>query len=310
MKSFRRHSAIAIDGGGLRGVMVTTALEALQNALGKNLGDIFEMAAGTSTSSVIAAGIAVKMRAAEMTSSYQEMAPKIFKRSLRSALWPVFTYRYPNTEIQRQLDVHTQKEKMGGLWTEARKFDLVITARDMHEARTRFIKSWKEEYKDWAITTAVIASAAAPTYFPVILGRCVDGGVGCFGNPCFVAAFEARFCLQWEPEETTLISIGTGKLPKKEIAYPLYAPNRFISIKWLAPLLDAFMSDANTQQARVVDQLFPGLDFRRFQIETGAIALDDVSAIPRLIDYGKKLGEMILNDQTDPDVGERGYKIA
>lgn len=302
MRPFRKHVAIAIDGGGIRGIIVTKALEAVESALGKKLGQVFELAAGTSSGSIIATAIAMNLSAAEMTSLYKDQSPKIFKRSLRSLLWPLFPYRYSNDELKRQLDRYTQEKKMGDLWTDARKFDLVIVARDLHEARTRFFKSWKPEYKDLPITTAVLASSASPTFFPVIQGRFVDGGVGSFGNPCFIAAYEASRVLEWKPEETTLISLGTGRLPHDQVGLPLCAPDRFISFQWIVPLIDAFLSDANAQQARVVDQFFPGLDFRRFQIETEAIALDDTSQIDRLIEYGNRMGEMILNDQTDPDV--------
>ncbi len=308
MKPFRKHAAIALDGGGIRGVMVTKALEALEIALGKKLGDVFELAAGTSTGSIIAAGIALNLRAAEMTTMYQTLAPKIFQKSWRTYLWFLANYRYPNDELKRQLDAQSQGKTMGALWTAARKFDLVIVARDLHQARTRFFKPWKPEYQALPITTAVLASAAAPTYFPVIEGRYSDGGIGSFGNPCFIAAYEARFCLGWEPAETTLISLGTGKLPPGTQGLPLHAPDHYTPIQWLAPILDSFLSDAGDQQSRIVQQLFTGLDFRRFQISTAPIALDDVAQVGKLIEYGEKFGQMILSDQTDPDLNVPVYR--
>jgi predicted acylesterase/phospholipase RssA len=185
---------------------------------------------------------------------------------------------------------------------------LVIVARDLHEARTRFIKPYKPEYAAMPITTAVLASAAAPTYFPVVEGRFVDGGVGSFGNPCFIAAYEARFCLGWKAEETTLISLGTGKLAPGANGLPLHAPDRFTPLKWISPLLDSFMSDAGDQQARIVDQFFTGLDLRRFQIVTEQIAFDDIAQVVRLIEYGEQFGQMILNDLTDPDLQKPVYR--
>ncbi len=308
MKPFRKHTAIAIDGGGIRGVMVTRALEQVEAALGKKWGEVCEIAAGTSTGSVIAAGIALNMRAAEMTQLYRDVSPRIFAKTLRSMLWFLFPYRYSNAALKEELDKQAQGKKMGDLWSDARKFDLVITARDLHEARTRFFKPWKPEYRDLPITTAVLASAAAPTYFPVVAGRYVDGGVGSFGNPAYIAAYEAIQVQEWKPAETTLISIGTGKPTTG--GYAIGAPDRLRSLHWLMPLLDALMSDANDQQSRIVAELFAGIDFRRFQIPIEKIDLDDVAAIPRLLDYGDKLGRMILNDETDPDVHKPVYRIA
>ncbi|MBI3742460.1 MAG: hypothetical protein HY257_11995, partial [Chloroflexi bacterium] len=68
-------------------------------------------------------------------------------------------------------------------------------------------------------------------------------------------------------------------------------------------------SDANDQQSRVVAQLFDGLDFRRFQIAIPQIAIDDVAAIPRLLEFGEQLGQMMVNDETDPDVDLPVYKL-
>jgi hypothetical protein len=47
-----------------------------------------------------------------------------------------------------------------------------------------------------------------------------------------------------------------------------------------------------------VDQFFAKLDFRRFQIElTESIPMDEASGIPKLAEYGKKLGQKTLNNE-------------
>ena len=51
MKPFRKHVAIAIDGGGIRGVAVTRALMMLEEALSLPSHHIFRLTAGTSTGS-------------------------------------------------------------------------------------------------------------------------------------------------------------------------------------------------------------------------------------------------------------------
>lgn len=310
MKPFRKHVAISIDGGGIRGLIVTKALEAVEEALGQRLGELTELAAGTSTGSVIAAGIGLNLSAAEMTGMYRYFAPKVFAKSLRYYVWPLLNHRYSNVVLKSELDRQTQNRTMGDLWKGGRKFDLIVTTRDLHEARTRFIKSWKPEYRKMPITTAVLASSAAPTYFPVIEGRYIDGGVGSFGNPCFLAAYEARLVLGWKPEETTLISLGTGRLKQRIAGLPLHAPDRLISFQWLPVIFDTFITDSNDQQARVVKQFFDGLDFRRFQVPIDRIELDDISQIDRLLAYGEQLGEMMLADQTDPELDVPVYQIA
>jgi hypothetical protein len=132
-------------------------------------------------------------------------------------------------------------------------------------------------------------------------GRYIDGGVGSYANPCYVAAYEARECLQWDPAETTLISIGTGREP---YAYdPANAPHLW-AWDWIGHAMGIFQQSAYDQQVHLVEGYFNNLDFRRFQVNLREpIAMDDTRQIPRLLAYGSQLGHMILNDQVDPIQG-------
>lgn len=175
--------------------------------------------------------------------------------------------------------------------------DLILTTFDTVENRTRFVKSFKSKYKNWSLVDAVLASTAAPTYFPSVDGSFIDGGVGSYNNPCYLAAYEIQFILPWKLEETTLISIGTGRDPgnikKGQV-------DHFLPIQYINPLLDAFIHSAADEQVDLVKKLFKKLDFRRFQVDMEApIAMDDDSQIPLLTRYGEQLGKMILNDDTD-----------
>ena len=111
----------------------------------------------------------------------------------------------------------------------------------------------------------------------------------------------ARFCLNWDPKETTLISLGTGRGPQ---TVKPGQPGRFMAWEWLAPTLDAFLASADDQQVHLVESFFKDLDFRRFQVDLSEeIPMDDPHQIPKLIEYGDKMGKMILNDQIDGAMG-------
>jgi hypothetical protein len=186
---------------------------------------------------------------------------------------------------------------MGDFWTQQPQTDVIITAFDLLENRTRFIKPWKDEYKAWPVAQAVLASSSVPTYFPVVRGRFVDGGVGSYANPCYLAAYEALFCLKWKLEETTLISLGTGRDP--HVIKP-GEPERLWAWEWIEPILGAFISSADDQQVHTVETFFHMLDFRRFQVNLQKpIAMDDPSQMAALVEYGQQMGDMILNDQLD-----------
>ena len=297
MKPFRKHVAVAVDGGGIRGVIVTKALSILEEALGHTIYEDARLMAGTSTGSIIAAELAAGISAEKLNQLYLDLGPNIFKRSWRTFFWPFTRYRYPHEPLEEALQMYLDERVMSDYWTADPPTDVIITTYDLLENRPRFIKSWKSEYKHWPAVKAVLASSSAPTYFPVVDGQYVDGGLGTYANPCYLAAYEILFALKWKLEETTLISLGTGRDPQ---AVHAGEPERFYTWDWLEPLFDAFLASASDQQVHLVKTLFEGLDFRRFQVDLKeSIEMDDPSAIPELVKYGEEMGQMILNDQYD-----------
>jgi predicted acylesterase/phospholipase RssA len=297
MQPFRKHVAIAVDGGGIRGVIVARALAVLEEHLGQPSHEIFRLAAGTSTGSVISAGIAAGLTGAQMHQLYGELGGAVFRRTYRSWLWPLTRYRYANEPLEAALRQHIGEMKMGDFWTADPPTDVVITAFDVVENRSRFIKPWKPEYAGWPVVKAVMASSAVPTYFPVVEGRYVDGGLGAYVNPCYLAAYEARFVLSWYPGDTTLISLGTGRAPH---TIKSGDADKFWAWDWIGPTLSGFLQSTDDQQVHLVRTFFRHLDFRRFQVELREpIALDDPGKIPELTAYGDELGRKIINDETD-----------
>jgi predicted acylesterase/phospholipase RssA len=301
MKPFRKNVALAIDGGGIRGVIVTRALSMLERHLKMHSHKIFRLVAGTSTGSIISAGIASGLTAAQLHRLYLALGDAIFKKSWRTFFFPLTRYRYPHEPLVKALKDHIGSKKMGDFWTDELQTDVVITSFDLLTNKTCFIKPWKPEYEEWPVIMAILASSSVPTFFPIVAGRYVDGGVGSYANPCYLAAYEAQFCLKWDLKETTLISLGTGRNPQ---LVKSGQPERFLPWQWLAPTLDAFLVSADDQQVNLTETFFTDLDFRRFQVNLEEeIPMDDPRQIPKLIEYGDKLGQMILSDQLDGAMG-------
>jgi predicted acylesterase/phospholipase RssA len=297
MKPFRKNLAIAIDGGGMRGVIVTKALSMLEAKIARPLHEISRLYAGTSTGSIISASLAAGLTASRIHELYLELGKTIFPQSWRTFFFPLTRYRYPQQPLEEALHDQLGDMKMKDLWKDLSLRDIVITAFDMLTNETCFIKPWKLQYQDWPVVKAVLASSCVPTYFPPVEGRYVDGGVGSYANPCYLAAYELSFCLGWKPEETTLLSFGTGRSPN---AVRPGEPRHFEAWDWLDPVLDAFLTSASDQQVRLVDTFFKKLDFRRFQVNMSeALPMDDPGAIPLLLEYGSEMGHMILEDKTD-----------
>jgi patatin-like phospholipase/acyl hydrolase len=301
MKPFRKNVAIAIDGGGMRGVIITQALAVLEAYLEKPVHELFRLSVGTSTGSVISAGIAAGFTAKAMTELYIRMGKTIFPDSLRKSLFPLTRYRYSVEPFEQALDEFFGTKKMGDFWEEDPRTDLVVTTFDLEENRTRFVKPWKEEFQDWPVSKAVRASCSVPTYFPIVENRYIDGGIGSYSNPCYIAAYEAKECLKWDPAETTLISIGTGRNPN---SYDPETVSKSWAWDWIGRIIGAFSQSADDQQVNLVETSFRTLDFRRFQINLReSIEMDDTDQIDRLVAYGARLGRMILNDRYDSAQG-------
>lgn len=299
MEPFRKHVALSVDGGGIRGVIVTRALSILEEHLGRPVHQIFRLAAGTSTGAIISAGVGAGLTAGQMHQLYLEGGPQIFAQSWRTLLWPLSRHRYLREPLEAAIRQHIGDRTMGEFWTAVPRTDVVITAFDLVENRTRFIKPYKDEYRDMEVATAVLASSSVPTYFPVVQGRYVDGGVGSYANPSYLAAYELRFCLGWDPAETTLISLGTGRVPHT-VAQGEAA--KYWTWDWIQPVLGAFSQSADDQQVHLVNTFFEKLDFRRFQVDLKEnIEMDDFGKMQQLVAYGNTMGRKILTDEVDSD---------
>ena len=83
MKPFRKNLAIAIDGGGIKGVIVTKALTMVEEKLGYPLHERAGLTAGTSTGSIIAACLASGLEAKKLHELYLELGNVIFQKVRR-----------------------------------------------------------------------------------------------------------------------------------------------------------------------------------------------------------------------------------
>ena len=318
MKKFKKNVAIAIDGGGIKGVIPAKALSILEEHLkkkeNKTIHDICRLTAGTSTGSIIAASLAAGIAPEDIHKLYLTMGEKVFKRCGRWCRFAFTGNRYSNEmlkeEIEKALDktIGSDKKMEYFFSPDYTITDIVLTTFDLLSNRIRFMKPWNVpekrgdvDFTKWPIVDAVLASSAAPTYLPRAHKRYIDGGVSSYNNPCYLAAFEIYVNLQcawgWNPKETTLISLGTGDDPP---VFTKKNESKRLGIKRLAEsILGAFVQSADKQQVYLVHSFFDALDFRRFQVNLDEeTKLDDARKIGYISEkYGKKMGRMILNDE-------------
>lgn len=86
---------LSLDGGGIRGVITARILQEVERQIqqqqGKSLHEYFDLIAGTSTGSILTAGIAAKKNSSELVQLYQEQGKQIFpiERKERYKKFPV-----------------------------------------------------------------------------------------------------------------------------------------------------------------------------------------------------------------------------
>jgi patatin-like phospholipase/acyl hydrolase len=212
---------LSIDGGGIRGILpaaILTALE-LRYLGGKSIGDYFDMISGTSTGGIIALGLATEQPAQTILDLYVKNGPVVFPSAdsdflkMRAAyrfIKSVRHYSYDPTVLEKCLSEIFCDKTLG--MTRRR---LCIPSFDGFTEVNIFKTPHHPDYQlDWRekLLTISMATAAAPTYFPVYRnsGRVfADGGVWA-NNPVMIALVDALTCHRLDRRQVHILSIGTG----------------------------------------------------------------------------------------------------
>jgi hypothetical protein len=232
---------LALDGGGIRGLLTLGVLASLEKQLQERRGDpslrlcdFFDAIAGTSTGAIIAAGLARGMSVARLLSFYQEFGVEAFTKRPLLERWKS---RYENGALQRKLIAEFGDATT--LEPEHLQCLLLVVTRNAttDSAWPIFSNPWskynRKDRKDcnlriplWQI---VRASTAAPVYFPpetIAWDKddaskqfvFVDGGTTAYNNPAFLLyrmVTEPAYGLSWPKGESNMliVSVGTGSAP-------------------------------------------------------------------------------------------------
>jgi patatin-like phospholipase/acyl hydrolase len=230
---------LALDGGGILGLMSVEVLAKIEDLLRARLGkgpgfvlaDYFDFVAGTSTGAVLAACIALGMPVGKVRSFYLESGKEMFDRA---SLLRRFRYKYEDDKLVAKLkkefgaDTLLGSDRLGTLFMGVMRN--ATTDSPWPVSNNPFAKYNQRDRPDcnldlplWQLARA---SAAAPTYFPpeaVQIGPrrfvFVDGGVTPYNNPAFMAFLMATiepYRVQWETgvDKLLLVSVGTGNTAK------------------------------------------------------------------------------------------------
>jgi patatin-like phospholipase/acyl hydrolase len=96
---------LAIDGGGVRGVLPASFLAAVEEQIESDVVDYFDLIVGTSTGGIIALGLGAGLSAAEIRDFYLKRGPRIFSgiswlRKARRLARAKYDHQQLRTEIE------------------------------------------------------------------------------------------------------------------------------------------------------------------------------------------------------------------
>jgi uncharacterized protein len=233
---------LALDGGGIRGLITVEVLGEIEVQLRGDRGDAFRLSdeldyiAGTGTGVIIATCLSLRMSAAEIHAFYRDSGTAMFDKA---SLLRRFRTKFEDEKLAAKL-----KEVIGPdttLGSDRLKTLLLIVMRNRHDrppwplSNSPHAKYNLEERRrdglacnlDLPLWQLVRASTAAPTYVPPEAIQAggpraflmVHGGVTMCNNPAFLVFLLATvepYNLRWTAgrDQMLVVSIGTGTSPK------------------------------------------------------------------------------------------------
>jgi len=207
---------LALSGGGFRSLYTATVLEKIEESLGHPIAKHFDLICGTSAGGLIALALALEIPAAQLKTLFKDQGKVIFgKRSLaRRVLGLWFMAKHSDEGLRKVLATLFNNELRQGLLGDV-KHPVIIPAVNYSTGKAQIFKSphhptLETDHKYFLVDVA-LATAAAPTYFPVnrsTNGTFVDGGL-IANAPGYFGWHEARHFLSADSETVRVLSVGT-----------------------------------------------------------------------------------------------------
>ena len=283
---------LSIDGGGIRGIYPAHILQCIEEKLQINLNENFDMIAGTSTGSIVAAGVASHVPAADIVTMYQDPDAGIFRESqcfllgktLSNVAHPVLSSIYDPQHLHSVLDGIFKNKRLGDI-----KKPLLIPSTDIGNGCVHVLKSVYADKitrdKDVLIKDAILASCSAPTYFDphkVDNHLLADGGLWA-NNPALTAVIDAKAHLDINQDDIQILSIGTGQ---SKTIYGTKTPRKwgFITGWKQKELVNAMLSLQSQSVENYLNLMLRPEQIKRLDFKSDQpLPLDDRSSMEDLI---------------------------
>lgn len=320
---------LSLDGGGIRGALTLGYLKKIETILQEKNGkdyllcDHFDLIGGTSTGSIIAAGLATGLTVDKLVELYMDLGGKIFgkKRNWWNPLetWKFLKAEYDYTVLEKSLrdafgDITLGSDKIKtGLCIVAKRADTNSVWPFINHPQGKFYYTSIGKNKNIPLWQAVRASSAAPTYFaPQMIdvgdgqkAAFVDGGVSMANNPALTLLMVATlkgFPFRWEmgEDKLTIVSVGTGySVFKKQTGEIEEAWMK----TWALNVPDMLMQDASWQNQIILQWLSNSQTAHYIDMEIESLRDDFIGGKP-LVKYFRYNFPITENDLNGLGLGK------
>ena len=271
-------------------------LATVEDSIGENIANYFDIIIGTSTGGIIALGLGIGLSAKELLTFYEEHGPRIFhgSRFLRWLRW-FGTSKYSSASLENALRSCFGDKRLGDS-----KKRLVIPSLNLENGEVYVYKTahhprLERDYKEKAVEVA-LKTAAAPTYFPTRRSSAgtplIDGGTWA-NNPVGMSVVEAITLLDWPRDSLKVLSLGCTTEP---LNVKLGRNTSLGRLYWATKFVDVFMHAQSHASLGTAKLLAGHENVIRVDpsVARGKFGLDKASEIPSLKGLGESQARELL----------------
>jgi len=183
-----RQQILSLSGGGIRGLYTASILASCEEKFSVLCRDRFDLVSGTSVGALLAAGVSAGVDASTLSEKMTKWGPVIFEAA---------------------------PDGIADYYLKDFDFPLIIPTVNYTHSKIEIFKSGgvsgQENSRNISISDAIIASASAPTFFPmkkIATDDYIDGGI-LANAPDVISLLEFTGLRQISLDSTYMLSIGT-----------------------------------------------------------------------------------------------------
>ncbi|MGJ5674783.1 MAG: patatin-like phospholipase family protein [Nostochopsis sp.] len=291
-----KYKILAIDGGGIRGIIPALILAEIEKRTQKQIFSLFDLITGTSSGGILALGLTkprlnptpsdsaliAEYSAEDLVKLFAEYGAEIFYEPF----WEKFFGQIEDIFIQPKYSSQSREEiftrYFGDAFLATNLTEVFVPSYDIEQRIPIFFTNKIEKQQTesrnfrklclgFTLLDAALATSATPTYFPPHriptthksngFYTLVDGGLVA-NNPAHLAILEAQINQQENKqvlnlEEILVVSLGTGSLTT---VYPYNEVKNWGLLQWGIPLLNMVFDAGSEVVAGELERLFASSD--------------------------------------------------